>query len=1298
MATIVLSAVGSALGAGFGGTVLGLSGAVIGRAVGATLGRVIDQRLLGAGSDAVETGRVDRFRLMGASEGAAIARVWGRTRLGGQVIWASGFREQVTQQGGGKGAPQPAVTEYSYSVSLAVALCEGEIAGIGRIWADGVEVAATDLPIRVYLGGEDQLPDAKIEAIEGAGKAPAYRGLAYVVFEDLPLAPYGNRVPQFSFEVIRPVQPVAGEPPLLPEAVQAVALIPGTGEYALATTPVHYGTGPGAKSSANVHVPGGRTDFSVSLDQLETELPNSGSVSLVVSWFGDDLRCGQCSLRPKVEQTTYEGQGMAWRAGGITRTAAQAVAKVDGKSIYGGTPADGSVVEAIQAIRAAGREVMFYPFVLMEQLAGNGLADPYGEAEQPALPWRGRITLDLAPGQAGSADGTVAAEAEVAAFFGAAAPADFSIAGGQLSYAGPAGDWGYRRFILSCAWLAKLAGGVDAFCLGSEMRGLSRVRGAGGGFPFAEAMRTLAADVRAVLGAGVKLTYAADWSEYGSHVTPEGDLTFPLDTLWADDNIDFIGIDNYLPISDWRDGPDHADAEWGSIYNLDYLMANIGGGEYFDWYYESPEAAELQIRTPITDGAYGEPWVYRTKDIRGWWENVHFPRPGGVRAVTPTPWVPGSKPIRFTEIGCAAIDKGTNQPNKFLDVRSSESGLPRASRGTRDDLIQQQYLRAMAGYWGKAEHNPASDLYPGPMVETRYAHVWAWDARPFPAFPNQIDLWSDGDNYARGHWLTGRATAQPLGGVVRDFCAAAGVAQTDVSRLYGLLRGYVVDQTGSAREALQPLSLVYGFDATERGGALRFRLRDGLRARVLDEARLALTQGMDSAVETQRAAAAEVAGRVRLTYVGAGGDFDTRVAEAVFPQSAQLPVSQSEAPLVLTGAEARQVTERWLAEARVARDSVKFALPPSDLDLGAGDVVSLRGTDFRIDRVEEAGARLVEAVRVEPGIYIASDAVEERVVPRPFTPPVPVFAQFLDLPLLTGKEVPYEPHLAVTATPWPGTVACYSAAQDAGYQLNKLIPAPSVIGETLSILERASAGLWDRGPALRVKVYGGGLASAAMLDVLNGANVAAIGDGSSDNWEVFQFAEATLVAPDTYDLALRLRGQAGSDALMPAVWPIGSRFVLLNGAAVQPDLALSARGLARHYRIGAAARPYDDPSYLHEVAAFEGIGLRPYAPCHLGVTRAADGAVDLRWIRRTRIDGDSWNGVEVPLGEAREAYLVRVIAGGAILRDEGVAAPGWSYSTAAQTADGVAAPFTLSVAQVSDSFGPGPFAEVTVAT
>ena len=100
MATLVLSALGAAAGASVGGGLLGLSSVVIGRAIGAVAGRAVDQMILGAGSDAVEHGKVDRFRVTGASEGAAVTRLFGRMRLGGQVIWASEVAEILTKQHG----------------------------------------------------------------------------------------------------------------------------------------------------------------------------------------------------------------------------------------------------------------------------------------------------------------------------------------------------------------------------------------------------------------------------------------------------------------------------------------------------------------------------------------------------------------------------------------------------------------------------------------------------------------------------------------------------------------------------------------------------------------------------------------------------------------------------------------------------------------------------------------------------------------------------------------------------------------------------------------------------------------------------------------------------------------------------------------------------------------------------------------------------------------------------------------------------------------------------------------------
>jgi hypothetical protein len=419
MATIVLSAAGAALGGSLGGSIVGLSTAVIGRAVGATLGNAIDQRLLGGGA-AVDTGRIERFRLNAASEGAALPLVFGRMRVGGQVIWASRFEERSETTGGGKGAPsQPKVTRFSYSVSLAISLGEGEIARVGRVWADGTEIAPDEIVMRVYPGSEDQLPDPKIEAVEGLGQAPAYRGTAYVVIEDLDLTTFGNRVPQFNFEVVRPEPEGQAGVPDVSRLVRGMAMMPGTGEYALATSPVHYPVAPGANRSANVHTPGGETDFVVSLRALREEVPECRSVSLIVSWFGDDLRCGACRVQPKVEQVEIDGAGMPWRAGGIGRSEAQVIAQVDGRPVYGGTPSDASVVEAIRRMRDEGIDVLFYPFLLMEQGPGNGRPDPWSDAgDQPVYPWRGRITLSEAPGRPGSPDGTATAEAEVAAFFG----------------------------------------------------------------------------------------------------------------------------------------------------------------------------------------------------------------------------------------------------------------------------------------------------------------------------------------------------------------------------------------------------------------------------------------------------------------------------------------------------------------------------------------------------------------------------------------------------------------------------------------------------------------------------------------------------------------------------------------------------------------------------------------------------------------------------------------------------------------------------------------------------------------
>ena len=174
-------------------------------------------------------------------------------------------------------------------------------------------------------------------------------------------------------------------------------------------------------------------------------------------------------------------------------------------------------------------------------------------------------------------------------------------------------------------------------------------------------------------------------------------------------------------------------------------------------------------------------------------------------------------------------------------------------------------------------------------------------------------------------------------------------------------------------------------------------------------------------------------------------------------------------------------------------------------------------------------------------------------------------------------------------------------------------------------------------------------------------------------------------------LRMRRAKRCGTERAGGGIWPAGSLFVRLNGVPQQIELTEAQRGQALHYRIGPGGRPVDDPSFAHAVLAFDGVGLRPYAPVHLRLVEV-DGDLAVSWIRRTRIGGDRWDTPEVPLGEESERYLVRVMRGTQILREVTLERSEWIYSATARVADGPDAGKRIEVAQISASFGPGTFA------
>ncbi len=210
------------------------------------------------------------------------------------------------------------------------------------------------------------------------------------------------------------------------------------------------------------------------------------------------------------------------------------------------------------------------------------------------------------------------------------------------------------------------------------------------------------------------------------------------------------------------------------------------------------------------------------------------------------------------------------------------------------------------------------------------------------------------------------------------------------------------------------------------------------------------------------------------------------------------------------------------------------------------------------------------------------------------------------------------------------------------------------------------------------------------MRVLNGANLAAL-EYAPGEWEIVQFREAVLIAPGEYLLSTLLRGLRGTNALSVAEIAAGVRFVLLDDAVVSLPMTQDERGLPRHYRVGPSRFAPSHLSYLHSVEAFSGVGLRPYAPAHLSAQRdVATGDLAVGWIRTGRYGADSWESVEIPLTEDREAYLLQLLSGGVMLREVDVSAPGFVYTAAMQAVDGAGLPLEVRVAQLSTSFGYGP--------
>ena len=471
-------------------------------------------------------------------------------------------------------------------------------------------------------------------------------------------------------------------------------------------------------------------------------------------------------------------------------------------------------------------------------------------------------------------------------------------------------------------------------------------------------------------------------------------------------------------------------------------------------------------------------------------------------------------------------------------------------------------------------------------------------------------------------------------------------------------------------------------------GILKFRSRKRDSVLTLTSDDYVETDAAAPLFELSRAQESELPNSVRLLYVESSNDYRNAVVEARKTRGESAREVVLELPCATTQAIAQQRAHVLLQENWSGRESVGFALAPHHLALEPGDVVTLGPRELRIVSIHDGTARKLGVASYEASTYEPPPSVERGgsfVTAAIFGEPDVLL---MDLAITTSAN-PASPWIAAQANPWPGRLAVLKRTGAASFEFNCFIEAQATMGTLLTPLPAGPQFVFDRATSFDVVLKYGALSSVSEAEVLNGANIAVIGDASS-GFEIIQFASAELIGPNTYRVKTLLRGQAGSGPEMLASRAAPTNFVLLNPAVVQAELAGAETALENTWRIGPAQLDSGHSAYLEMILQGQSKGLRPLSPCQLRVKR--DGAdVVFTWARRTRIDGDGWESVEIPLGEESENYHFEIREGVTVKRAVTVPSPSYRYLAADIATDfGVApAAYDLSVAQISAGYGLG---------
>lgn len=210
------------------------------------------------------------------------------------------------------------------------------------------------------------------------------------------------------------------------------------------------------------------------------------------------------------------------------------------------------------------------------------------------------------------------------------------------------------------------------------------------------------------------------------------------------------------------------------------------------------------------------------------------------------------------------------------------------------------------------------------MVEKMF--LWAWDARPFPYFPNLRELWADSNNWQTGHWIQGKLLLLNISDVLSNLLQKVGLKKDefDTTDIRGLLSGYVINDQQPVRSIIRMLQNCYFFDVVEQDSKLKFvqKGRESIAKILVDDVVLSNNSKQIQFINISQL---NLKNKVNVIYFNRNLSYSINVKYAELP--GQGAFTAVEMPIIIEEGQAQNIAEVLLYTSWQERNIYNFKLP-----------------------------------------------------------------------------------------------------------------------------------------------------------------------------------------------------------------------------------------------------------------------------------------------------------------------------------------------------------------------------------